>query len=68
MSRNNCGQAYIYRRPWLGGLGLRGRGEVEVSRRQLKCAVSGRQGLYLCRVMTAVERTYTEDQVSEDSD
>ena len=52
--------------PWQGG--LLGYGEVEVSRRQKKRAVSGRQGLYLCRVMTAVEHTYTEDQVSEDLD
>ena len=63
MSRNNCGRAYIYRRPGLGGLGLGGRGEVDVSRRQWNRAVYGRQGLYLCDVKTMVERTYIEDQV-----
>ena len=63
MSRKDYGGAYIYRRPGLGGLGLGGHREVEVSRRQYKRAVSGRQGLYLCHVKTTVERTYTEDQV-----
>ena len=63
MSRNDCGRVYIYRRPGFGGYGLGGRGEGEVSRRQWIHGVSGRQGLYLCHVITAVERTYTQDPV-----